>query len=206
MYRYSVGGFRERPVPGSTTNETTTDYPLAALAGCSAGGLSHSELFVAELIFSFFVLFIAYGLALDARQAAITGPVGAPIFIAIGICAAIFATGGHDDSGLGGGPQMNLAVCLASSAAAGAGTNGISWDPTFGAYFTGELVAALLHAALYYLAPPHHAEHGLYVPALLREKREAVRLEEKALGSTKLVDALASEKRLEEVPLTSAGQ
>ena len=64
------------------------------IATCSPGELNVKATFLAEVFFSVAMLIPAYGIAFDARQGQLFGPILAPIFIGVMIGFLIWASAG----------------------------------------------------------------------------------------------------------------
>ena len=133
------------------------------LAVCSLGSLTPGAALVTEVVFSFTLLFLAYGIAFDTRQAAIFGPVGAPILIGVAMALLLYASSALSSSP-GYAPSMNWAICVGPAVALGA------LDRSVWIYFAGPMLAALLHAPLFILSPPHHKTDGCFKPPLLDQE------------------------------------
>ncbi|GAB5370812.1 hypothetical protein AAMO2058_001525400 [Amorphochlora amoebiformis] len=137
-------------LPETTINWTKNQQGQGALGTCASGDLTGRQQFLLEFGFSMVVLIAAYGIAFDARQAKIFGPVLAPIFIAATIGVCIYSSGtvlpaGHS------GAIMNPARCFGPAAVIG----GDAWDNQW-SYWFGPFVAGVVNALVYILAPPHH--------------------------------------------------
>jgi glycerol uptake facilitator-like aquaporin len=65
-----------------------------ALGSCLIGNLAPGRALLSEVVFCFNLLFIAFGVALDANQRQIFGPVWAPFFISTTIGMSIFVSQG----------------------------------------------------------------------------------------------------------------
>lgn len=134
------------------------------MAMCSFGSLTTTGAFVSEFMFTFALLFIAYGIAFEPRQGALFGPIAAPLFIGSMLGLILFASAGNSTLP-GYAPGMNWAICVGPEVAMGAST------PGFHVYFTGPLLASFLHALLFIGAPPHHAKDGCFTAPLLMQER-----------------------------------
>ena len=119
------------------------------LAACSIGDMAATDAFVAEIFFSIALLVVAYGIAFDARQGQIFGPVLAPLFISATVGLLIWCTGGLAKGYTGAG--MNPIMCFGPNAVIGGSAMNHQW-----VYWLGPLVAAVMHAAVYLTVPPHH--------------------------------------------------
>ena len=120
-----------------------------AKAACSIGKMAPQDAFLAEIFFSTAMLVVAYGIAFDARQGQLFGPILAPLFISATLGLLIWCSGGLTEGYTGAG--MNPIMCWAPNAVLGGGAMDHQW-----VYWAGPAVAALLHAMVYLAIPPHH--------------------------------------------------
>ncbi|KAA8498698.1 Aquaporin TIP4-3 [Porphyridium purpureum] len=149
----------------------------AEMAVCSFGSLSVGSAFMAEVVWTFALLFVAFGIAFDPRQAQLFGPIMAPVFIGTQLGINIFASASLSvEPGYVAG--MNFAVCLGPAVAVGR-VPATTW-----VYFLGPMVAAAVLAVVFISAPPHHAKHGFYRPPLLCSAPLVGELSEHALAQT----------------------
>jgi len=118
-------------------------------AVCSIGEMPAGDAFVAEIFFSIALLVVAYGIAFDARQGQIFGPILAPLFISAMLGLLIWCSGGLAKGYTGAG--MNPIMCWAPNIVVGGAAMDHQW-----VYWLGPLVASLMHAAVYLTLPPHH--------------------------------------------------
>lgn len=140
---------------------------MADLAGCSHGSMTHGQAFVAEAVFTLCLIFFAFGIAFEPKQGQIFGPVLAPFLIGAALGVVIFAGSALVPSPAGGAgiPSMNWTVCFGPSVVMG------SFEATHWVYPVATVLVAILHGPLFVAVPPHHKEHGMFTPVLLREKR-----------------------------------
>lgn len=122
------------------------------LGGCSIGALPPGSAFLAEIVLSFFLLFIAFGLALDPRQGPMFGLILPPIYIGITLGLCIFVGGLVAPEANYTGPSLNPARCLGPAIVLGENTSH-HW-----VYWIGTIVTSILHGILYVVAPPLHKE------------------------------------------------
>ena len=121
-----------------------------ARAACSIGDMAPTDAFLAEIFFSTALLVVAYGIAFDARQGQLFGPILAPLFISAMLGLLIWCSGGLVKGYTGAG--MNPIMCWAPNAVVG----GDAMMEHQWVYWAGPAVAALLHAVVYLALPPHH--------------------------------------------------
>eukprot|EP00937_MAST-01D_sp_MAST-1D-sp2_P007432 g7432.t1 len=119
------------------------------LAACSIGEMAAADAFLAEVFFSIALLVVAYGIAFDARQGQIFGPVLAPLFISATVGLLVWCSGGLAKGYTGAG--MNPIMCWGPNAIVGGAAMDHQW-----VYWLGPLVASAMHAAVYLTIPPHH--------------------------------------------------
>mmetsp|Transcript_23087 Transcript_23087/g.45019 ORF Transcript_23087/g.45019 Transcript_23087/m.45019 type:complete len:248 (-) Transcript_23087:307-1050(-) len=165
-------------LPESTREWTVSENGQGQLGGCTYGTLTEKQQFLIEFGFSLFVIVCAYGLAFDARQGKIFGPVLAPIFIAAAIAAGIYSSGTLLPSGYSGA-GMNPARCFGPAAVMG----GDNWRGHW-VYWFGPFTAGAVNAVVYLLAPPHHK-------AMYEESRRAAAEERRNSSMTKILSAAA---------------
>lgn len=134
------------------------------LASCSTGNMSIGGALAVEFFFSLLLVFTIYGVAFNARQGEIYGPILAPIFIAIMLALIIFGSSGIAPppfTGTGSNPSL----CFGCLAAFATYNESHYLDPpvfySHWIYWVGPAIAGIVHAILYYIAPPHH--HSLYL-------------------------------------------
>ncbi|EJT76744.1 hypothetical protein GGTG_06660 [Gaeumannomyces tritici R3-111a-1] len=123
--------------------------------------VTYGQAFLNEFFSSFVLLFLAYGVGLDPRQAALFGPRLGPLLVGVSLGIVTFATSGMAPGYAGA--QINPARCLAYGIARGDLSDQWVW-------WFGPAAAAVLIAILYNLIPPHHAdsqENTKTVPAPL---------------------------------------
>jgi len=127
---------------------------ITNLGGCSVGSYNAGRAFLAETMFSFFSLFIAFGTALDPGQREIYGPLLGPFFVSITLALVIFIGGGLEAGWTG--PSMNPARCFGPAIA-------MSNEALYGklwVFMLGPMIAAVPIAVLYRTIPPN--THVLY--------------------------------------------
>lgn len=125
------------------------------LASCSPGTATAGQAFGIEFFFSLNLLFAAYGMAFNAKQRVIFGPVLAPMFIGLTLCLNIFA--GFSLFPPPFAPGFNPALCFGTRFALAAITDtSVLRDQWI--YWIAPITAAVFHAVVYFLAPPHHQD------------------------------------------------
>jgi len=129
---------------------TENSLGMGALAGCALGPemTAHRQLML-EFCFSTFLLSVAYGVAFDARQSRVFGPILAPLCISATIGTCISASGSIAPESTGA--MMNPARCFGPALVMG----GSNWDHHW-VFWIGPFAAAAVNAVVYYIAPPHH--------------------------------------------------
>lgn len=120
------------------------------------------QMFTAEFTTSLTVLFLAFGLGLDPRQASTFGPALAPILVglAVGLCgySTAFAVPGYGGAGMN--PDRCLAAWIGSGHSLGVtGANeALGYTSANGdrlwVYWIGPIAAGMAHAVFYQLVPP----------------------------------------------------
>ncbi|KAL7922905.1 aquaporin-like protein [Trichoderma austrokoningii] len=107
------------------------------------------QIYLNETFASFVLLFLAFGVGLDPRQAALFGPRMGPALVGASLGLVTFSTSGIIPGYAGA--QMNPAKCFG---------NGIArLDLSYQwIYWFGPAVAGIMMGVLYNLIPPHHAE------------------------------------------------
>jgi len=170
MYREAIGW------------DTANQYSMAI---CEVpDGLSTGAAFAAEFVLVGFVLYIAYGIALDPRQGQIVGPIAGPIFIGLlfSLVTTLFLGVSHI-------PGLTVTFCLGPAVAYNAepgsdfGFNSALWISV-----VAPACASVWIAITYMIAPPHHAEVGFYTPPLLMGTA-AAEAEENALKEASKVSS-----------------
>ncbi|KAK0740383.1 aquaporin-like protein [Schizothecium vesticola] len=106
------------------------------------------QIFLNEIASSFVLLFLAFGLGLDPRQAVLFGPRLGPLLVGVALGLTTFASSGMIPGYTGA--NMNPGRCLSLNLA-GRDFSG-QWI-----WWTGPAIAAMLLAALYNVVPPNHA-------------------------------------------------
>ncbi|PON29047.1 hypothetical protein TGAM01_v202155 [Trichoderma gamsii] len=107
------------------------------------------QIYLNETFASFVLLFLAFGVGLDPRQAALFGPRMGPALVGASLGLVTFSTSGIIPGYAGA--QMNPAKCFG---------NGIArLDLSYQwIYWFGPAVGGIMMGILYNLIPPHHAE------------------------------------------------
>ncbi|KAK5658434.1 hypothetical protein OQA88_1823 [Cercophora sp. LCS_1] len=110
--------------------------------------VTSGQVFLNEICGSFALLFLAFGVGLDPRQAEHFGPHVAPLLVGVALGLVSFASSGM----IAGytGAQMNPARCFAFGIARRDLSDQWIW-------WFGPLIAVLFLAVLYHFVPPHHA-------------------------------------------------
>jgi len=142
------------------------------LAACTKGSLSDGRAFGAEVMFSFALLFVAYGVAFDSRQGQLFGPIVAPLLIGVTLGLLIFSAGGISPPTATSPPftpGMNWAMCTGPAFATE--FEGHEWI-----YVVGPIVAAGMVAVCFILVPPHHVNGIKWVAPLLEPLRKDQRV------------------------------
>ena len=104
-----------------------------------------------EAFSSFVLLFLAYGVALDPRQQSLFGPLAGPVAVGFSLGLTSFAGAGLVKGYTGA--SMNPARCFAFAIARkDFGSQWIWW--------TGPVIGAVLHAIMYWAAPPYHEHYS----------------------------------------------
>lgn len=120
------------------------------------------QMFTAEFTATLIVLFLAFGVGLDPRQASTFGPALAPILVgfAVGLTAfsTTFAIRGYGGAGMN--PDRCLAVWIGSGHSLGVtgpssefGYSGSNGDRLW-IYWVGPILAGMVHGVFYQLLPP----------------------------------------------------
>lgn len=138
----------------------------AQLGLCSHGPMTHGQAFVSEFVFTFCLLFFAFGIAFEPKQRQVFGPVLAPILIGMALGLILFASSSLP-SAAGGGPgagipSMNWSICFGPSVVLA------SFEPTHWVYPIGTFACCAVHGLLFLGATPHHETEGWFRPVLLR--------------------------------------
>jgi glycerol uptake facilitator-like aquaporin len=131
------------------------------LASCNLGDLDVGQGLMIEVFFSFLILFASYGIAFNARQRGIYGPVFVPLFIGLVLCLVIFSSASLAPppfTGAGANPSLCFGCTAALSLYEEIGRT-LAFENHW-VYWVGPGIAAIIHAILYLVAPPHH--HVLY--------------------------------------------
>ncbi|PTB44814.1 uncharacterized protein TrAFT101_000285 [Trichoderma asperellum] len=107
------------------------------------------QIYLNETFASFVLLFLAFGVGLDPRQAALFGPRLGPVLVGASLGLVSFSTSGIIPGYAGA--QMNPAKCLG---------NGIArLDLSYQwIYWFGPAVGGIMMGIFYNLIPPHHVE------------------------------------------------
>lgn len=131
------------------------------VGSCYLGDLDEGQGILIEVFFSFLMLFASYGLAFNVKQREIYGPVFAPIFLGLMLSLVIFSSSSLAPppfTGAGANPSLCFGCTAAFSLYDEIGTEA-AFDRHW-VYWVGPGAAAIIHGALYLIAPPHH--HSLY--------------------------------------------
>eukprot|EP00898_Chlorokybus_atmophyticus_P007166 jgi/Chlat1/7450/Chrsp6S07497 len=121
--------------------------PLGPDGALQVVGLSTGSGILSEAAFTFMLLFVAFGVALDPKQRQVFGPILAPFIIGATLGLLLFVSGGLQPGYTGAG--MNPARCFGPAVAIG------HWDNQW-VYWVGPLIGCFLLGMLYRLIPPHH--------------------------------------------------
>ncbi|KAG0583099.1 hypothetical protein KC19_3G109300 [Ceratodon purpureus] len=135
-WKYMLGGCYLHSQPSPTSQQV---------------GLQPGRALLLEIILSFFVLFIAYSVALDPQRLPRTGPRLAPFLIGILVGLCIFAGGNLIPGYAGAG--TNPGRCLGPAVALGKSMWSHHW-----VFWAGPAVAGLAMAAMYRVIPPSHLQ------------------------------------------------
>lgn len=117
---------------------------MTDLAGCGFGDATNTQAFLAEFIFSLFILWLAHSIAFDPQQFAVFGPVLAPIFLVTAFFLLIVAAG-HIGPGIG----LHIPRCVFPALISG----NTKW---IWVTLVANPAAAAVHAVFIYFVPPHH--------------------------------------------------
>ncbi|KAK6531920.1 hypothetical protein TWF694_003083 [Orbilia ellipsospora] len=138
------------------------------VGGCwlNPAEISVGSAFATEFSASLVLVFIAFGVGLDPRQAQIFGPSLGPIFVGLGAGSVIFSMA-FTRPGYGGA-AMNPTRCF--GAFVGSEFPGWHWI-----HWVATVLAAAVHGVVYYLIPPWDGMGGHAEKVLVRggEKRRA---------------------------------
>ncbi|OAA63414.1 Aquaporin-like protein [Niveomyces insectorum RCEF 264] len=107
--------------------------------------LSAGQALLLEFCSSFFMVFLAFGLGLDPRQAAVFGPQLGPALVGVVFGVVVFVTTGTAPGYTGAG--MNPARCFGYSVA----RHDFAY---YWVWLLGPVLAAMLHGVLYNYVPP----------------------------------------------------
>jgi glycerol uptake facilitator-like aquaporin len=116
--------------------------------GCFFDSAPPGRVFLNEAVCSFINLYLAFGVGLDPRQAALFGPKLGPLMVGSALGLVAFASSGAMPGSMGA--QMNPARCFAYAIARQDMHGQWIW-------WFGPAVGAVLLAALYNSIPPHFA-------------------------------------------------
>lgn len=120
------------------------------------------QMFTAEFTCSLVIIFLAFGVGLDPRQASTYGPALAPVLVGMVVGLTAFATSfaipGYGGAGLN--PPRCLAAWIGSGHSLGVtgpnselGYSGSNGDRLW-IYYLGPIVAAMVHGVFYQFVPP----------------------------------------------------
>ncbi|KND89902.1 Aquaporin PIP2-7 [Tolypocladium ophioglossoides CBS 100239] len=110
--------------------------------------ISQGQVFLNEFVASFVLLYLAYGVGLDPRQAVLFGPRLGPLLVGASLGLVTFGTSGIAPGYAGA--QMNPARCFAYGIARRNLSDQWIW-------WVGPAAGSLLMAAMYNAVPPNHA-------------------------------------------------
>lgn len=124
--------------------------------------VTSGQMFAAEFTTALCVIFLAFGVGLDPRQASTFGPAMAPILVGFAVALSAYATAftipGYGGAGLN--PGRCLAVWVGSGGSLGVtgpsaefGYTGSNGDRLW-IYWIGPIAASMVHAVFYKLVPP----------------------------------------------------
>lgn len=155
-------------IVGSIAGSYTSKYMLppsvlsaGMLAMCSIGNeVSIGQALSLEVFGDLFVLFVAYGVALDDKQRQIFGPWLAPFIIGTLIGLLIYLTGPLQPMGNGAiayptrcfGPAVAMGLVTADSFELG--NSGVIVNNAQWIYWIGPLIASCIHVFFYRAVPP----------------------------------------------------
>ncbi|CAI7843229.1 unnamed protein product [Closterium sp. NIES-54] len=145
------------PPPVPFTNSTSSYGPISTTLPpplSPPSGISMAQGLLNESVFTFALLFVAFGVALDQTQGALFGPIIAPSLIGTVLALLIFISGAIAPPGYTG-VGMNPARCFGPAAALGSEA-GVLWEDVW-VFLVGPLLGALALGLLYNLVPPNHA-------------------------------------------------
>jgi len=115
-------------------------------------GVGPGEGFVSETAFSFVLIFLAFGIALEPKQGQVMGPALAPLFVGLTLGLLIFISGDLVPPGYTGA-GMNPARCFGPAVVQGGELWTFNW-----VFWVGPIFASLLQGIVFNLVPPHHVE------------------------------------------------
>jgi glycerol uptake facilitator-like aquaporin len=131
------------------------------LGRCSMGSLEPKQALAIEFFFSIALLYPVYGTAFNLRQREIYGPVIPPVLIGLTLSLVIFASASLAPppfTGAGANPSMCLGTAWAffqSDLPDSDAALDYQWI-----YWVGPMLACVVNAVVYLLAPPHHEASG----------------------------------------------
>lgn len=114
-------------------------------------GLEVGPALISEIFFTFFVLYVAYALALHPPQLPRTGYILAPFMIGGVVALCIFSSGGLSTGY--GGAGINPARCIGPATVLG----GSMWTGHW-VFWVGPVVSCVALALFYWTIPPDHVE------------------------------------------------
>ena len=127
------------------------------LGACNPGDKSYGQAFAIEFMCCMMLLFPVYGTAFNLRQREVYGPIYPPILIGVTLGILIF-TGASLGSPPFTGAGMNPSLCSGISLSL-ANIPGVDQDSAFkfqSVYWLAPIAAAISHAIIYLIMPPHH--------------------------------------------------
>ena len=110
------------------------------------GTVTAGQALLTEIISSFILLYLAYGLALDPRQAKLFGPLAGPLAVGFSLGLTSFATAGLVPGYTGA--SMNPARCFAFAITRREFSSQWLW-------WTGPAIGGILHGLTYHAVPPY---------------------------------------------------
>lgn len=126
--------------------------PGGAGGPAATTGLYAGRGLLSEFGFTFVLLYVSFGIALDPKQGAVFGPALAPFLIGTTLGLLIFVSGSLMAPGYVGA-GMNPARCFGPAVVMG----GQLWKDNW-VFWVGPMLACLAIAFLYNLIPPYHDE------------------------------------------------
>ncbi|KAH8820857.1 aquaporin-like protein [Xylogone sp. PMI_703] len=119
--------------------------------------ITSAQGYLIESIMSFCLVFLAFGVGLDPRQATLFGPKLGPLLVGSSLGLVTFASVGIAPGYPGANVNPNR--CLAYAVARR--DFQFQWI-----WWFGPMTGALMHAIIYHIAPPYHTKEVVVTPAL----------------------------------------